>query len=514
MGPARSTGASYFEGSHAVIASLSIIQSVLAEALQPGPAIAPANLLAALDTEASPLEALMRAEGSGVIRIAIEQDYGFIRFLQKRPDAIDSDAWRRLAALIWWLLARLKDWKQSDDNRLQVLAALLLTSKLCGGQTGLWHLFHDENVPSAEFLRVLGILITKIQIVYGSRGTVTPPIWESEFADAFQKSDAAGDWENIAAKWQQFSDAIIPTSLFTEMVRCLARYAFGDLVLAADTIQQCPLTMQIASALSTEHRLLLANASESERVRFCCIFKTLATHDHNIDLPSNEEAALSSLLIKVSTYPEEWLKWMKAFNTYPLRYPPLYCPLGNALAHISYDSAVIYINSINLHPIRYTENDINRLLISDCLRVFSKQAQPKHRCEIWTYAYRRWCDWRFDTRNFDTNLFEISRSQLDFAVISYICECMNGTERENAFRELQKNLSEVELTWHPTETDCTTEWNRLLSFLQPYAHARETAGVDGDVLPDKRLYYPSNLSTSLYYRIMFRMQHHKNYIYN
>lgn len=480
----------------------SLFADVLAEALQPGPVAAPEALLAALENEESPLEALMRSEGGDAIGMAIEQNFGFLHLLRVEPEAADSEAKGRWAALIRWVLATAKDWKQSEDARMKELVAVLLTCSRCSDHAQLWHLLPEENAPSVEFLGAVGKLVAKRQIVYGARGSGSPPIWESEFIDAFQKADVAGDWAEIADMWPRLEYVARPDVLFSEMVCCLARFDFSELVSAADALPQCPLVMALVHALSVSQQLRLAIASSSKRVRFCCAF-TLTRREGAAELSADDEAALSELLVKVSASPEEWSKWLAAFNTYPLRYPLLHRPLGIALAHASHEAALAYIDSIKLHPIQLTPPDECRGFINDCLQAFSERASLEQLQAVWTYAHRRWLDWRFDTGKTDANLLEVHRSPLDFAVFSFVCECMSSDEREGALAEIQKQFQEVELTWYSSETDFTTEWNRLLSIFQPYAHA--CYRTEGTSL-DTGLYSPFDLQESLYHRIMYQVQ--------
>ena len=486
--------------------TLPAITDVIAKALQPGPANGPVALRAALETEDSPFDALRGANGTGVIGSAIDQDFGFLRLLRTRPDA--DEAIERWVGLIRWLLTAAKGWKLSEDRRMNELAAILLTSRRCGGEAELWQLLPEAAAPAAEFLSALAVFVAKRHFVYDVQGTPSPPIWENEFIEAFQRADTAEDWPKVAAMWPQFDHVVRPDILSMEMVRCLARYGFDELVRATDALQQCPPVMEIAGTLSAGQRLRLAIASSSERVRFCCAFVTVARSAGAVALSPDEDVALSQLLIKVATSAEEWRKWMKAFNTYPLRHPHLHRPLGHALAQISHDAAKVYLNSIELHPIPVTNTDESRALISVCLRAFSQQASPEHRQAVWTHAYRLWCDWRFGASTADTHLFDINRSSLDFAVTSYACECMSATERETALAELQKQFPEIELAWHTTESNCITAWNRLLSLFQPYAHACSIAETGADALLDTVIYYPFDLTKSLYHRIMFRVPAH------
>ncbi|MHC1753732.1 hypothetical protein [Humidesulfovibrio sp.] len=480
----------------------SLFAYVLAEALRPGPMAGPEALLAALEAKEKPLEALMRTEGADAIGMAIEQDFDFLRHLRMEPEAADSEAKGRWAALIRWVLATTKDWKQSEDARMKELVAVLMTCSRCSNHAQLWHLLPEKNAPSVEFLETVGKFAAKRQIVYGAQGSGRLPIWESEFIDAFQKADVAGDWAEIADMWPRLEYVARPDLLSTEMVCCLARFDFSELVRAADALPQCPLVMALVHALSVGQQLRLAIASSSERVRFCCAF-TITRREDPAELSADDEAALSELLIKVAASPEEWRKWLAAFNTYPLRYPLLHRPLGIALAHANHEAALAYIDSIKLRPTPLTPPDACRAFISDCLQAFSEQASLEQRQAVWTHAHRRWLDWRFDTRKTDANLFEVHRLPLDFAVFSFVCECMSSEEREGALAKLQKQFQEVELAWYPSETDYTTEWNRLLSIFQPYAHACYRA--EGTLL-DSRLYFPVDLQKSLYHRIIYRVR--------
>jgi len=481
------------------------ITDVIAKAIQPGPVTGPTALLTALATEDSPFKALMRSEGTDAIGTAIELDFGFLRGLHKLSDDACDDTIGRWAALIRWLLETTNGWQHSTDERLVTLAAALLTSSLSGS---LWHLLLDKHVPSEEFITTISALIEKMQLTYGVRGPKAPPIWENEFAEAFRKADADGDWADIAAMWSQFDHVVRPDILLREMARCLARFDISKLAQATNGLQHCPLVMQVASALAVNQRLRLANVSSSERVRFCCAFVSVTERQGRATLSNDEEAGLTDLLVKVAETPEEWRKWMTAFNTFPLRYPPLHRPLGSALARVSQDAAKFYINSIKLHPIKITNHDESRALISDCLRVFRQQAAPEHWQAVWSYAHQLWRDWRFDAKDKTTNLFEINHSPFDFAIYSYASECMSAVECEKILMEITKEIQKIGQKWHASLTDLTTELNRLLSLIQPYAHACNITESNKFTRPDSRAFYPPELLNYPYYGIMYRLQKH------
>lgn len=483
------------------------LTAMLEQALRLGSVTEPAALLAALESEASPLDAVTYVDGPGTVNAAIAKDFGELRSLGVRAVA-DSEGIARGASLVRWLLSAVKSWKYSEDPKMKVLAAALVASRLCGGNADFWCLLNDDCAPSAEFLVTSRVFVARRQMVLSARGGVVPPIWESEFAEAFQAADAGGDWNAIANMWPRFGQTGSFDILFIEMVRCLARYDFEALVLAADALNQCLPLMELTQILHTDQRLRLAVASGSDRVRFCCAFVTVARSTGTGELSTAEEAALSELLTKVADTRDEWRKWLVTFNTFPLRYPLFHRPLGHALARVSPEAAAIYIDSIRLDPNGVSHVDESRCLVSDCLRIFGAEASAELRQPVWAHAYRRWRDWHFDTATLGGNLLEPGRSALDFAVTSYVCECMSTAERDGVVAEIQIQLGKLELNWYRSETDCTTEWNRLLSLFQPYAHSYRVAEAGADILNDNGIYYPFDLSASLYHRIMFRVPRH------
>lgn len=479
--------------------------SALALALMPGPALEPAALLTALEAKGAPLGCFAGDDGTASVWAAVGEDFDFLRALWVRPADAGSAEMERWAALMRWSVATVKDWKPSDDPAMRLLVAALVTSRMCGGDTGLWRLLADSDAPSPGFLAALSLLVSKFQVVFSIREIGAPSIWEGEFVEAFQEADAGGDWIAVADMWPRFAHVLRPDILLTEMVRCLARYDFAGLVRAADALQQSQSIMQLIHTLAVDQRLRLAVASTSERVRFCCAFVTVARGTGAPSLSPDEEAALIELLVKVAESTEEWRKWMAAFSRYSLRYPALHRSLGDALAHASQDAAAIYIESIKLYSIQITSTDESRSLISECLRAFGHKASADHRHAVWAQAYRRWLGWRFGAEDPSTHLFDVNRSPIDFAIFSYVRECMSAADRDRSIAEIQRSMSEIELNWCRSESECITEWNRLLSLFQPYARAYCIISDGEGVLYDKEIYYPFDVSKSMYHRIRFRM---------
>lgn len=481
----------------------SILRDVLTDAASAGLATEPAMLLAALRAEAEPLTALARTDGSSTVFNALEQELGFIRYVRATGRAPSEDSRERWAALIRWLFRSLREWRRADDERFVMLGAVLTVAHYCSDREGIWRWIPDDGAPSVEFVETVGRFVAGRRIEYRNRGIGPAPIWESEFVERFRQADGKGDWAEISELWPRLEQAAVPDSISSELVRCLSCHGFDQLVHAADALPETPTVMWLVNALPEGERLRLALACDTARVRFCCAYATLTSARTTIS-PENEDA-FCALLGKVAVEPGEWRAWMKAFNTYPQRYPALHGALGKALAGAPLDAADAYIESVQLRPLAITGPQMDRPLVAEALRSFARGALLEHRKAVWTRAYRRWRDWCFDKASDEAHLLEIHYSALDFAIVSYVVECLSVAERDNVMAAIVRELNRIELAWHATETDCITEWNRLLSAFQPYAHATIIASHGADALAATRVYWPFDVSNSLYHRIMFRV---------
>lgn len=485
------------------------IQDCISKALEPGPIAEPTALLAALKAEADPLSIIDQTYVSDDLRSAIEQDFAKVPIGRNSSSAAaEPEAEDSLVALVRWFVAGITNWKEGmeeDDKARSTLAALLMTSRLCGGSDGFWHALPDALAPTPDFLAALERVLSRRKILYSSRGNAAPPIWETEFVEAFQKADTEFDWQKLAEMWPRLEDAAPSRPALIEMVSCLVRFGFDRLVRAADILDQTPVVMDLVRALPIGQRLDVAKASSSGRVRFCVVLSIGAKRAQPDEFLEDWTQMLSDLLTKVAMSDTEWRKWMAAFNTYPSRYQRLQEALGIALAQSSIEATKIYLESVLLHPIPLTSSDESRLRVSDCMRAFEERAPHELRRTMWIHAHHIWLDWRIGAGNPQTHLSGVVRSQLDYAVARYAEDCMSAEERNLTLEELRSQMEAVDLLWHGNDADCTSEWNRLMSLFQPYARASVAGEMRDAVLPETQMYYPFDPSQSLYHRIQFRI---------
>lgn len=139
---------------------------------------------------------------------------------------------------------------------------------------------------------------------------------------------------------------------------------------------------------------------------------------------------------------------------------------------------------IRLKPLKDWFFGVRR--VADCLRAFRAHAPIDRRKALWTAAHTRWSAWNFNEADPDTHIFSINWCDLDYALVGYACECMDDVARENAIETIRKDLDTIDNRWHPSLTDTITNWNRLVSRLQPYAIASTVAKNGEDWLTEMK----------------------------
>jgi len=290
-----------------------------------------------------------------------------------------------------------------------------------------------------------------------------------------------------------------------QLIRYLGYFDRDRLGEATRNVAQFMVAMHIANALSPAERLEVGLATTNARLQFAFVYSTCHRQRH-ITLSPTERDLLSSLLLQIAANDANWLKWMTVFNRYPLRYPSLQPALGRALAVASEAALQSYIDSINLFPGRQG----SRNSVAVCLAEFRAKATQQQQRLLWTAAFRRWSDWNFNEANPEQYAFEIAWSELDYPVVAYAIDCLDAGARTQAQKEIFDQLSVLDNQWHESVTDCVTAFNRLLSALQPYAHAAATVATSGpttnrDLLPLK-LYIPPEVKNDRYLRLMYSVR--------
>jgi hypothetical protein len=480
------------------------LAAAMRETALSGAAAAPTKLITVIAGLENPLQALQDMDQARDLFAAFDEDFGFIRLsfaayppaLNRQIQAADKT---RYASLLRWLFDELRQWRRAQDVRFEKLVAAFIAAQVCDFGNGLWPLLPDDIANNTDLIIYLKQLIASFSVAYSARGTRPPPIWEGEAVEQFKKADAESDWATVISLWQRFP-LVFANTLQTQAVRFLCRYSFEDLVQGLANVRQTAVAMQVVDVLSIEQRLRLAIASDNPYIQLASAYRALVDERGSAQsLADDDQSLLIELLLKVANDSSRWAAWMKVF----IRYPALQKPLGRALVQVPEAALDGYVNSIWLYP-KEPKPDAGRRSMADCLREFCANASLERRTALWALAHKRWLDWSFNKADPNQHLMGINWCDLDYALVAYAIECMDEATRNQTMQAIRVELGTLEHHWHGSFTDILTDWNRLLSRFQPYAHATFIAQNGGDWLPETKTYLPFEPSQNEYIMTMYR----------
>jgi hypothetical protein len=403
-----------------------------------------------------------------------------------------------------WFIRELCEWRIEADPDKRKLVTIFVVAQVCDWENKLWDWVPEEIESNSDLPRYLAELARSLGTMLTFPHGMNVPIWEREAVEAFKNADTRRDWVGIATGLLAIEYRLFPSTLLTQLVRCIDRCGLEHLVNAFSNLSQSIVAAQVADALTVEQRIRFATVSDNEYIEFAAIHQTTSSRNAPEELSLVEQVLLTELLLKVSTDGPRWVTWMRVFNAYPIRYPTSQVPLGRALADAAEPAIDAYVAEIIL-GMTPAKPDPARDRVAECLRVFQSGATLERRSYLWRRAHDRWSTWRFDQGNQSANLVEINWSNLDFAIVAYACECMSDVDREKIGETVWNELQQMEHQWHTSFVGAVTAWNRTLSYLQPFAHASHAIRNGEDWLPQTRTYLPFDPSHSQYLMAKYRL---------
>jgi len=480
-------------------------QSILQEARNPGQAWVPDELLNRIEADDQPFITIGNWDKTNHFFSGIEEAVGFINLWRAGAPQPSQEECERWIQLLRWLIHGLRNWRSDQDPTCARLTALFVVAQYCDFENSLWETLPSDVGQNLDLLNTVTKLIAGFGCEIDTREGQTALIWEKEAAGRFTDADADEDWLAVDELWNSIEPATVPHALQNQLTRYLGYFDCDRLNEATRNVTRFIVAMQSMVALAPTERLKLGLATTNTRLQFACVYSTCHRQTKTPLYPT-ERDLLSSLLLKVAASDATWRKWMTVFNRYPLRYPSLQPALGRALAEAPEAALKSYIDSINLFP----GQQGSRNNVAMCLAEFRATAARQKQHALWTMAFRRWSDWNFNQADPGQYLFEIAWSELDYPVVAYAIDCLDAGARAQAQKEIFNRLNFLETHWHKSVSDCVTAFNRLLSALQPYAHADATIATgelnaNQNLLPLK-LSIPHAVKNDRYLRLMYSVR--------
>lgn len=452
-----------------------ILLSAMAKATRPGPFEAPESLLAVIEAQSDPLQAISDWVACNELFEAIRSQFAFVdlvRVCGKPPSDKDFD---KLTGLLRWIIRESADWNAGADPRRIRLVTLFIVGQFTTMEANFWGAVPNDFRPNDELLAALERVIAGMTMSFTTRG-LAPPIWESEAVEQFEKADAESDWIGIAQGWRLIEDGFFPGIAIAQSAQCLDRFAPERLVRAVSGLRQTAPIMSVVLSLAPNAALRLGSSSNNPHVQFATTYISVSRRANREPLGDASKKYLVEILENTSKDTPRWAAWMRVFNLYPSRFPELQTPLGCVLADVNDTALQAYVDAISLH----WSGQQARFSVADCLRAFRDRAEVKKRKVLWDFAYQRWTSWGFGLNGTAESLIKISRCELDYALVGYAVECLDDAQRQQMVASLITKLQTVENNWHPGITDCLSEWNAVLSEMQPLFLAMTIADTEAD----------------------------------
>lgn len=452
----------------------SIVPSLLQDSTAEGPALEPANLLDRIRNLENPLQSMGGRDYGSTIFGPLSEEFGFVALGRAAPDQLTAENRDRWVALLRWLRQGLASWRASADPKYGQLAGLFAVAEYCNFRVAEWAAMPDAVGDNNELMDKLVELHTRFVCSFEAPTGVREPLWERETVDRFVRAEKENEWAAVSELWPVFENSVYANSFQTQLVKCLCRFDFHRLLAAFAGIDSFVSAFVSASALTIRDRLNLSVQTGNAKVRFAGVFSVFHDWPRIKALGEDEQSLLANTFAVAVSDEREWGKWMAAFNRFPVRYPLMQAALGRALASGSDASFRAYVDSVHL----FSGTAGSRDAIGVCLHAFADSALPDRRRSMWTLAFELWSAWNFGAPSAQY-MFKVAWSEFDYAIVSYCLECLDEESRRKKQHAIVRDICTAEDRWHRSFSDFLTDRNRLLSFLQPYAHADNVAENGG-----------------------------------
>jgi hypothetical protein len=458
-----------------------VFREVMRDATVAGPIAEPLQLVTALSTIDQSIVALSDNDRANSFFAALFDEFGFLQWAMQSPAPLQPSEHDRWTGLIRWVFREISGWSRDRDSADRIIAAIFVIAQ--ASHTEFWSWVPVEILNNNEWIERLKSIVRSFGFNFTARKGQATPIWEGEAVEKFDAADRAGDWATIGSRLHLFERQLFWSVPLTQSVRGLHACGMFYLRDALSALAQSLVAIEVSKALPTSQSLTLALNSDNPHLQFGCVYQIFSGKGRGDQLATDALAPATALLRKVADDNPRWAQWMKVFNAYPVRFPALQVPLGQALAEVSSSAAEAYVNSIVLTAVPAGQNS-SRTFVTECLRAFRQTASGERRSWLWRCAHERWSEWNFGAKNHGTHLLGLNWSELDYPSMMFARECLDDEGRELATHQIVNQLRTIELRWFESSTDAVTEWNRLLSRYQAYSSTVQSL-ITGEEWPSE-----------------------------
>ncbi|KAA0070457.1 hypothetical protein CIW50_26775 [Tardiphaga sp. P9-11] len=431
---------------------------------------------------------------------AFSREYGFIQLARVagvRPSPADMERW---SALFRWMVEQLTGWNPVNDPQQRTLAAVFVAGTMSDIGHELWGLLSNPFAANQQLVAILQAMLRACRVTIDAPLRTQSPISTKAAVERFAAANTSKDWKEINECLDRSGDFVSASLLQAQATRILSRCGPNELLVVLSGIDEALLAVSFVGAVGDEEACLaLAVACSSPYFEFAALRSAVYGRGH----PTPSVLGLDVLITKMSADPDRWRTLMDIFNRYPVRYPRLQEALGTALAGVPLPAIEAYIAAVQLHDVAL--DDTGRENVATCLRAFQACASRSQREAMWKLAYDRWFTWDFGRLDPQPHLLGIRASILDYAIVGYAIECLGPNAAMQVRIDIVSKALTLHQNWYLSSSDMVADWNRSLSWLQPFAHAEYVlANSNEDWLCKAGMYLPTDTQTD-YLKLKYRM---------
>lgn len=413
--------------------------------------------------------------------------FGQLKFARtaKAGARFSDEECERWANLLRWMTDTLQNMRPPFDKRLLECIFTFSAEQECAGD--FWALTPAEIGQNKALMSHLAEMIDDSSVSVRIFGNFNQSTQDKEH---YEESEKTQNWKELD-RILRYSDE--PADIFlSEIVRALHRYDSAALVERTNAVSRTALAKGILSSLSHNAALRLATETTNSRIEFAALMSI--AHRHT-PLPEDAFNSAVAFLVRAAGSDTNWDSWMKVFCRYPEQTAHLHHPLGLALARLPVDRAISYIDAIEPRASSLRGRDD----VANCMRAFRTGASPEHQKSVWKRAHERWKADRFGQSEIHPHLMEEGFSRLDYAVVGYFVQNFTTAELEKLLEDFNRSALRIEHTWFLSLFECRSEYFRVLSELQPVAHACAILCEEMDwLMTDRRYGFDPNNRTKYF----------------
>ncbi|USU18819.1 hypothetical protein [Paraburkholderia fungorum] len=364
---------------------------------------------------------------------------------------------RRLA--VDWALQELAAWTSGDAATSLRLQIILIT--LSAASASIKEAM--EAIPDDVVHKRLSENIEKLMSSITLGGAESNVRWQYQNLDESRREEIcdaarASDYEKLGPLIRHLDVAASVDACMTILI--VAKYAPHKLAIEIAQRRDVLFSIFVKSQLK-EDALAFSLSVDDIAFKFVCTSELTATQVANASEGSAN--TLEEILLQVAKT-DSWRSWMLELARYPQGNTIFEIALGQAFAKLTATHWSAYVDAVELWTHAGTVAPVANMLLN-----FYNIVGEENSRAMWLYAFNRWNEWDYGSREPHGHLSAPTVCSFDFPVAMYYASIPLG-EAKTAEANLKREIENVEQKWFSDESALVSYRNRCSSRLRLVQH--------------------------------------------